>query len=242
MRGLAVAAGLALGVAADEVLGDPHRGHPVAGFGRMVASLEKRSYADDRTHGALFVLLALGPLVCAVRDLDVTVRSRPIVRATLVALGTWTVLGGRSLRRVAQSMAEQLAAGDAAAARALLPSLCGRDPDDLDNTGLTRACIESLAENTSDAVVAPLLWGAVCGLPGLLGYRAVNTLDAMVGHRSPRYARFGTASARLDDLANLVPSRVEGLLTLAMAPLVRGSARAGWAAWREAAAAHPKFR
>jgi adenosylcobinamide-phosphate synthase len=239
VRGLAVAAGLALGVAADEVLGDPHRGHPVAGFGRTVASLEKRLYADDRTHGALFVLLALGPLVFSARGLDVTVRSRPIVRATMVALGTWTVLGGRSLRRVAQSIADQLAAGDADAARALLPSLCGRDPDDLDDTGLTRACIESLAENTSDAVVAPLLWGAVCGLPGLLGYRAVNTLDAMVGHRSPRYARFGTASARLDDVANLVPSRVEGLLTLAMAPLIRGSARAGWTAWREAAAAHP---
>ena len=96
-------------------------------------------------------------------------------------------------------MADALDGGDLAAARERLPHLCGRDPSALDEPELARATVESVAENTSDAVVAPLFWGAVAGLPGLLGYRAVNTLDAMVGHRSPRYARFGTASARLDD-------------------------------------------
>jgi adenosylcobinamide-phosphate synthase len=149
------------------------------------------------------------------------------------------VLGGHSLRRAGSAMADHLEAGDAAAARDLLPSLCGRDPDNVDEAGLARASVESLAENTSDAIVAPLFWGAVAGLPGLLGYRAVNTLDAMVGHRSARYARFGTAAARLDDAANLAPARLTGLLTLLAAPLVGGSARDGWLAWRADAARHP---
>jgi len=237
--GVAVAAGLALGVVADDILGDPCRGHPVAGYGRLVTALEKRSYADDRPRGAFFALLALVPLVFGARRVDVAVRTRPLARTALLALATWTVLGARSLRDVGAAMADHLAAGDSAAARALLPSLCGRDPHGLDDTGLTRACIESLAENTSDAVVAPLLWGAVGGLAGLLGYRAVNTLDAMVGHRSPRYEQFGTAAARLDDAANLVPARVAAGLSLAVAPFVGGSVRAGWTAWRADAAAHP---
>ena len=98
-----------------------------------------------------------------------------------------------------------------------------------------RATVESVAENTSDAEVAPLVWGALAGLPGLVGYRAVNTLDAMVGHRDERYNRFGTASARLDDVANLVPSRVTAAVTVAAAPLVnppgRGASAAVRAAW-----------
>jgi adenosylcobinamide-phosphate synthase len=110
-----------------------------------------------------------------------------------------------------------LAGNDLASARRLLPSLCGRDPAGLDATEMARAVIESVAENTCDAVVAPLLWGAVAGLPGLAAYRAVNTLDAMVGYRSPRYLRFGWASARLDDVANWVPARVTAVLTIACA-------------------------
>src|SRR5581483_2550551 len=111
------------------------------------------------------------------------------------------------------------------AARTRLPALCGRDPDGLSAAELARATVESVAENTSDAAVAPLLWGAVFGLPGLLGYRAVNTLDAMVGHKTARYARFGWAAARLDDVANLVPARATALLTAALAPAAGGSGR-----------------
>ena len=108
-----------------------------------------------------------------------------------------------------------------------MPSLCGRDPALLDAGGMARAGTESMAENTSDAVVAPLLWGAVAGVPGLLGYRAVNTLDAMVGYRSARYRRFGWAAARLDDLVNLLPARVSALLFAALAPAVGGSPGGG---------------
>ena len=103
----------------------------------------------------------------------------------------------------------------------MLPNLCGRDPAGLDAAEIARAVIESVAENTSDAMVAPLLWGAVAGPPGLAAYRAINTLDAMVGHRSPRYLRFGWAAARLDDAANWIPARVTAALAVACAPLVR---------------------
>jgi adenosylcobinamide-phosphate synthase len=155
------------------------------------------------------------------------------------ALATWTVLGGASLGGVAVALGRDLEAGDLDAARRRLPALCGRDPAQLDAGGLARAAVESVAENTSDAVVAPLLWGAVFGLPGLLGYRAVNTLDAMIGHHSPRYERFGWAAARLDDAANLIPARVTGLLAAALAPAVGGRPRQALRTLRRDGGQHP---
>jgi adenosylcobinamide-phosphate synthase len=136
-------------------------------------------------------------------------------------------------------MHECLAAGDLAGARAALPALAGRDPSGLDEKELARATVESVAENTSDAAVAPLFWGAVAGLPGLLGYRAVNTLDAMVGYRSPHYTRFGWAAARLDDVANWVPARLTAALSVACAPLTGADGRGALRAWRRDGAAHP---
>jgi adenosylcobinamide-phosphate synthase len=136
------------------------------------------------------------------------------------ATAVWAVTGARSLHHEAERAWLSLDRHDLAAARDVLPSLCGRDPAALDAEEITRAVIESVAENTSDAVVAPLLWGAVAGIPGLVAYRAINTLDAMVGHRSARYLRFGWASARLDDVANWIPARVTAALTAACAPLV----------------------
>ncbi|TDC76500.1 adenosylcobinamide-phosphate synthase CbiB, partial [Actinomadura sp. 7K507] len=115
-----------------------------------------------------------------------------------------------SLGREGLVMARMLERGDLEAARGRLSHLCARDPRGLDAGGLARAVVESVAENTSDASIAPLVWGAVAGVPGLLVYRAVNTLDAMVGYRNPRYERFGWAAARLDDVANWVPARVTG--------------------------------
>ncbi|WP_235433701.1 CobD/CbiB family cobalamin biosynthesis protein [Protofrankia coriariae] len=157
----------------------------------------------------------------------------------LTTAATWTVLGGASLRRHGRHLGGELLRDDLIAARGRLPSLCGRDPAVLDRAGLSRAGVESLAENTSDAVVGPLLWGALGGVPGLLGYRAVNTLDALVGYRSTRHARFGWASARLDDLANLLPSRVAGLLACACAPIVGGSAVDAFWVMRRDGCSHP---
>ena len=136
-------------------------------------------------------------------------------------------------------MAKALRQGDVPAARRRLNHLCGRDPERLDEPELARATVESVAENTSDAVVAPLFWGAVAGVPGLLGYRAANTLDAMVGHRNRATRRFGTASARLDDLLNLAPSRLTALLTIAVAPTVSGSRAEARRVWRRDRDDHP---
>ena len=136
-------------------------------------------------------------------------------------------------------MADLLDAGDIGGARRLLPSLCGRDPAVARRGGLTRAALESVAENTSDAQVAPLLWAAVGGVPAVLVYRGANTLDAMIGNRSPRYARFGWAAARFDDAANFLAARVTALLVAACAPVVGGSPAGAVRAWRRDAARHP---
>ncbi|MBT8225936.1 MAG: cobalamin biosynthesis protein, partial [Dactylosporangium sp.] len=238
-HGVALAGGLVAGAALDAAFGDPRRLHPVAGFGQAAAAIERRLHSDSRAAGARFAAVAVGAPVAMAVAAELVVRRRPALRAALVAVTTWTVLGGASLRGEAATMAGALAGGDLAAGRARLPHLCGRDPVQLNEKGLTRATVESVAENTSDAVVAPLLWGAVAGLPGLVGYRAVNTLDAMVGCRSPRYARFGTPCARLDDIANLAPSRLTAALTIAVAPIVGGSSRRAFGAWRRDRARHP---
>ncbi|SCF07697.1 adenosylcobinamide-phosphate synthase [Micromonospora mirobrigensis] len=233
------AAGLVAGYALDAWLGDPRRWHPVAGFGRAAGALERRLYRPDRLAGAAFTALAVGvPVLAGVAATRAT-RRRPVARVVLTAAATWTVLGGRTLSREATVMGAALRRGDLPATRDRLGHLCGRDPSALDEPELARATVESVAENTSDAVVAPLVWGAVAGLPGLLGYRAANTLDAMVGHRSPRYARFGTPAARLDDLLNLVPARLTGLLTVAVAPVAHGDRGRAWRVWRRDRHDHP---
>jgi adenosylcobinamide-phosphate synthase len=231
------AIGLALGVLADTAFGDPRRHHPVAAFGSAAARLERRWYADRRAPGVAYTAVLVGAAV-ALGSLAERVR-HPVAHAGLTALATWTVLGGTSLAGEGAAMAASLGAGDVAAGRERLPHLCGRDPSALDADGLARAALESVAENTADAVVAPLVWGAAAGVPGLLGHRAVNTLDAMVGHRSPRYARFGWASARADDVAGVVPARVSALVTALCAPAVGGRPADAWRAWRRDAPAHP---
>lgn len=233
---LARSAGLLAGYLADIVFADPARWHPVAGFGRLALVVEQKTYADSRRRGTAHLVACVGPVLVA------GVLSQRWVRrwqGPVVAGLTWVVLGGASLRREARGLAAALDAGELAAARRRLPSLCGREPAGLDGPELARATIESLAENTADAVVAPLWWGAVAGMPGLLGYRAVNTLDAMVGHRSVRYRRFGWAAARLDDLANVVPARLTAGLTVAVAPLVGADAGGAWRTWRRDGRRHP---
>jgi len=218
--GWPLAAGLVAGVALDALLGDPRRGHPVAAFGRAAAALEARDYADSRGRGAAHTAACVLAVAAPAAVLHRRTRGRPPWQAAAAALAVWAVTGARSLHHEAERARLSLHRHDLASAREVLPSLCGRDPAQLDAGQITRAVIESLAENTSDAVVAPLLWGAVAGIPGLVAYRAVNTLDAMVGHRSARYLRFGWASARLDDVANWIPARVTAALTAACAPLV----------------------
>jgi adenosylcobinamide-phosphate synthase len=233
------AAGLFAGALLDAALGDPRRWHPVAGYGRAAAALERRMYAPTTAAGARYVAVAAGVPVLAAVAATVATRRRPVARAALMAATTWAVLGSTSLRREGTAMAAALIAGDLTAARERLPHLCGRDPSALGAGELARATVESVAENTSDAAVGALFWGAVAGLPGLVGYRAVNTLDAMVGHRSARYARFGTAAARLDDAVNLAPARLTAALTVAAAALVGGSPWRALRTWVRDGRRHP---
>ncbi|HUZ24818.1 MAG TPA: cobalamin biosynthesis protein [Streptosporangiaceae bacterium] len=237
--GWPLAAGIIAGVMADALAGDPRRGHPVALFGRAAQAIEDRLYADSTLRGAGYtaacVALAASPALAAGR----LTRGRPWLALAATAGATWAVTGARSLAGEAERIGQALTGGDLAAARAALPSLCGRDPQHLDDKEITRAVIESVAENSGDAIVAPLVWGSAAGLPGLTVYRAVNTLDAMVGYRSPRLARFGSASARLDDVANWVPARLTALLTAACAPLVGGHPGRAWRTARAYGSQHP---
>ena len=228
------------GYLADALFGDPRRGHPVAMFGSGAAALERLTYADSRRVGALHAGALLGALgVLGVAVERAARRRGPGWTAVATAAATFVALGGTSLGRTGHQMAGLLDAGDVAAARRLLPSLCGRDPAALDSAGLARAALESVAENTSDAHVAPVLWAAVGGVPGVLVYRGANTLDAMIGNRSPRYVRFGWAAARFDDAVNFVAARLTALLVAACAPLVGGSPAGALRAWRRDASRHP---
>ncbi|KAA8964457.1 cobalamin biosynthesis protein [Mycobacterium sp.] len=232
--------GAAAGYLADLVFGDPRAGHPVAGFGAAARAAERMTYRDSQVAGVVHVGVLVGStgLLGAALQRGADRRGR-LWSAAATAAATWVSLAGTSLARTGLEMAELLAVEDLDAARGLLPSLCGRDPMLLDAEGLTRAAVESVAENTSDAHVAPLLWAAVGGAPAVLGYRAVNTLDSMVGHRSPRYIRFGWAAARLDDAANYIAARITAALAAVCAPAVAGSSAGAVRAWLFDAGRHP---
>jgi adenosylcobinamide-phosphate synthase len=196
-----------LAVIADVIVGElPIRPHPVSVFGAAMDAVERRCYRDGRLAG----------LVHAGAGITLAAATGVVVRSTAAA--TFVAVAGRSLGQAAVAVRRALDAGDLDAARDRLPALVGRDPSGLDEKEVCRAVVESVAENTVDAVVAPALWGAVAGAPGALAYRAVNTLDARVGHHNDRYERFGWASARLDDGANLVPARVTAGLVVTVRP------------------------
>ena len=178
--------------------------HPVALFGSAMGKVEARLYADDLRAGATYALIG----AAGAAAVGAAARS--------TALTTWISLGGRQLHDTATTIGDLLAADDLDAARQLLPSLVGRDPAALDADGIARAVVESVAENTVDAIVAPAFWATIGGGAGVFAHRAVDTMDSMVGYPEGRYARFGTASARLDDAMAWVPARITaGLVALA---------------------------
>ncbi|MEU4258619.1 cobalamin biosynthesis protein [Streptomyces fradiae] len=227
--------GATAGLIGDLILADPRRGHPVAAFGRAAGAVERALWRDHRGWGALYTAVCAGGATAAAALAARAVRNRDAASVALTAATVWAVVGGTSLGREARAVGAALDAGDLQAARERLPHLCGRDPQALDGPGVARAVVESVAENTSDAVVGALVWGALGGVPGLVAFRAVNTLDAMVGHRSPRHRRFGWASARLDDVAGAPGAR----LTAALAVVAGGDPRGAVRAWRADAHRHP---
>lgn len=232
-------AGLALGVALDQLFADPQRHHPVAWFGSWATLVEKVAYADSRAAGALFTAAAIAPALAGGIVVEKAASRRGWLQVAATAAATWAALGVRRLANEGGIMADRLDSGDLEAAREQLPNLCGRDPRTLDEEGLGRATVESMAENTNDAGVCTLLWGAVAGVPGILAHRALNTLDAMVGYRNERYGRFGTVAAVADDAAAWLPARVTGALACLTAPLIGGRTGTAWRIMRRDGASHP---
>jgi adenosylcobinamide-phosphate synthase len=195
-------AAVAAGIAVDRWCGEPPTAvHPVAWFGRGMARVEHVLWRDRRDAGVVHAAIGVGAAWLAGCGLRRLLGDGP---ATLVA--TAVCVAGRMLDDEALAVGALLRSGDLAGARLRLRALVGRDTSELDAHDVARAVVESVAENTTDAVVAPALWAAALGAPGVLAHRAANTLDAMVGHHSARYRRFGWASARLDDVVNAVPA------------------------------------
>jgi adenosylcobinamide-phosphate synthase len=231
---------LLAGFAADLVAGDPHRLHPVAGFGHAALALERAAYAPSRPRG----VLVAGALVAGAA-VSVELLARAVSRTRLgryeavFTAVTWAALGGTSLRREARRVGTQLERNQLSDARLGLRALCGRDTTELDESEVSRAVVESVAENTSDAVVGALVWGAIAGPAGVAAYRASNTLDAMFGHHSERYEEFGWAAARLDDLMSWPAARLTAALTCLVSPLISGSPARTLAVVRRDGGAHP---
>lgn len=225
------AAAVALGLAGDALVGEPVSLHPVAGFGRAMTALERRIWADDRVHGTAYALAGMGLGALAGAG-----ASRRAGTLGALAVSVWVAASGRMLLGEASAVADALDAGDLEAARRRLPALVGRATEGLTEKEVARAVVESVAENLSDAVVATALWGLFCGAPGVLAHRAANTMDAMVGHRSERYRRFGWAAARADDVLGWPAARA----TAALVALARPTrAAAVWRAVRRDAPSHP---
>lgn len=232
------AVALISGWLADRAVGEPPHAHPVAAFGRLAETVERRWWRDDHLAGAAYVAALVAVPTALAGLADRCLAARPGWRAAVLGGVLAVSIGGRSLGTEARAVGSAVGAGDLDAARERLPALCGRDPAALDAAGLCRAAVESVAENTSDAVVAPLWWAAVAGTPGVVAHRTANTLDAMVGNRSTRHRRFGATAARLDDALGYVPARLTAAVLAAAAPLAGGSPRAALAAWARDGARH----
>lgn len=223
-------------------------GHPVGWIGALIAALDRRFNrgAARRARGVFTALLVIGVAGAAGLAIQ-AVLPESLTGTFLLGVLAWPLVAARSLHDHVAAVARPLARGDPPAARRAVAMIVGRDPTRLDEGGIARAGLESLAENASDGVIAPLFWGALFGLPGMAAYKAVNTLDSMIGHRTPRHEAFGWASARIDDLANLIPARLTGLLIAvagrrpraALACMLRDAAahRSPNAGWPEAAMA-----
>lgn len=233
----------------EAALGYPQRlvdriGHPVIWIGRLISAMDRawnqaaRSFAARRAAGVAALLVLVGVAGGVGFALQSALLALPF-GILAVALLASSLLAQRSLHDHVARVAAALEQHGLDAGREAVSHIVGRDPLSLDEAGVARAAIESLAENFSDGVVAPAFWMAVAGLPGAAIYKAVNTADSMVGHRTPRHEAFGWASARCDDVVNLPASRLSGLAIVAAAAFLPGmDARAAWRALRRNAKQH----
>ncbi|SEB01550.1 adenosylcobinamide-phosphate synthase [Rubrimonas cliftonensis] len=209
----------ALAILIDAALGWPDPlfrriGHPVTWIGALIARLDRGFNRGGRGRrlfaGGVATAVVVAAAALPMALIEAVLPPGPVGLALAAAL-CWPWLAVRSLHDHVAAVATPLAAGDLAGARRAVAMIVGRDPERLDAAGVSRAALESLAENASDGVTAPLFWAVVGGLPGVAAYKAINTLDSMIGHRTPDHEAFGKAAARLDDLVNLIPARLTGL-------------------------------
>ncbi|MCC0077531.1 MAG: cobalamin biosynthesis protein CobD [Rhodobacter sp.] len=201
-------------------------GHPVTWLGRLIATLDARLNGGRarRAAGVLTALVVIG-LAGGIGAVAWALLPGGWPGTLIAGVLAWPLVAVRSMHQHVAAVARPLASGDLEGARHAVSMIVGRDPARLDAAGVARAATESLAENTSDGIVAPLFWGAVAGLPGIAAYKAINTLDSMIGHRTPRHEAFGWASARIDDGVNLAPARLSGLIFALASPAPRAALR-----------------
>jgi adenosylcobinamide-phosphate synthase len=235
-------------LAFDALIGDPdwlwrRLSHPVALIGALIDTLDRRFNRDDqsprqRRSAGIASTVALVVIAGAAGALIQAIGQQLPAGNIPIALIASVFIAQRSLYQHVDWVRTAFADGGLAEARDAVALIVGRDPQQLDEAGVCRAAIESCAENFSDGVVAPVFWLALLGLPGLIAYKAINTADSMIGHRSERYASFGWAAARLDDLVNLVPARLSALLLALAAPIAGGSVGTSFNVVRRDAAKH----
>ena len=216
---------LTLALVLDLTLGDPRwLPHPVVMIGRLVTALEKllrQTILNGRASGVILLLLTVTVTIMATWLLVVgSARIHPLAGLLVAALLSSTCLAARSLQRESALVADALDAGDIATARVKLSWIVGRDTGCLDETEIWRALIETVAENTTDGIIAPMFWLALGGPVAGMAFKAVSTLDSMVGYKNERYLQLGWASARMDDLVNFIPARLTALLMIVAAPLI----------------------
>ena len=208
-------------------------GHPVTWIGALIDRLDRRWNRPDRSAaarrqagvGVVAILLAISAVAGLALTLIADRAGLPGLAVVAVLLSS--LIAQRSLHAHVADVARALEAGGLSAGRLAVAHIVGRDPDRLDEAGVARAAVESLAENFSDGIVAPVLWLALLGPAGAIGYKAINTADSMIGHRTPRHADFGRAAARLDDVVNLPASRLSAVLIILAAALMPGASPAG---------------
>ncbi len=248
------ATAMLIALALDALIGWPEAlyrriGHPVTWIGALIAALEGRLNRAGRarrwggvlTFGLVVISAALPALALQM------VLPQGWLGAVLMGVFAWPLVAARAMYTHVAAVLHPLQQGDLKAARTEVSMIVGRDPAQLDGAGVARAALESLAENTSDGIIAPLFWGAILGLPGIAAYKAINTLDSMIGHKTPRYQEFGWFSARFDDWVNLAPARLSGAMFAlasarpkqAIGAMLRdaGAHRSPNAGWPEAALA-----
>ncbi len=235
---------IATAIAIDLVAGDPPwMPHPVRMIGAAIAwgerILRRGDPRRDLRNGAVITIATIAiASLCAWATIGIAAAfGRPFGAIAAIAIA-WTTIALRGLDDAAQAVERALASGSEENARRALPALVGRDPEALDRPAIIRATVESVAENTSDGIIAPILFLFIGGPVAAIAYKAINTLDSMIGYRDDRYLYFGRAAARTDDAANYVPARITALCIIAAAQLVTGRARQAWAACRVDARKH----